>query len=620
MAQPGDKKGKYTIVRHLGEGGMGSVYEAVYVDTNTGFEQRVAIKEADPEIIDTEEGRDLFYREAMLPSSLRHPNIATVLEVNAEDGFLVYELVDGATMADVLRVAGNRFTIPLSIFLISQICRALAYAHNRVLHGKLSPVVHRDLSPQNVMIDYDGNVKIVDWGIAKATTSREKSRTIKGKLAYMSPEQASGGEIDGRTDIYALGAMAYEMISGLRPNDADTDARTLHILLSGTHVPIVDQMPEIPAGIGKIIEQMIALRPENRFPNMESVLDALAPFAPPYTIYRDLAALVRKAHPPQTIVLEQGRFVSRLVADSPEVSNPQMTARSIISNSSGRLNVPATETFEYHQARLNESAANAATAIDTDSLERPAPSVSSISTIDEAEMILRRSRSLNMGIIAVGIVAAVAMVGLISWKMTTRPVVAETSIITTSPVPKPKPTPEPEKAYPTEEFATREVVENNTPNTTVTKADIESAEVVESSEPVPAVVRSLPSTSAEKTPRPVVDKPSDSAAKGGSRTRKTRPSASVSEKKAPRSISSEAAAETKQIYVDVTPSSRSYTVWVDGEKKGRTPITLKLSKGNYAIAVGLKEPAYAKRINVDDQMNRRIIFNLDDELFKLDDF
>ncbi|MBN1653741.1 MAG: protein kinase [Deltaproteobacteria bacterium] len=622
MAQPGDKRGKYVIVRRLGEGGMGSVYEAVYLDESSGFEQRVAIKEADPDIIATEEGRDLFYREAMLPSSLRHPNIATVLEVSANEGYLVYELVDGASMADVLRATGNRLTTQLTVFLLSQICRALAYAHNRVLHGKLSPVVHRDLSPQNIMIDYDGNIKIVDWGIAKATNSREKSKTIKGKLSYMSPEQASGGEIDERTDIYALGVIAYEMVTGIRPNDGDRDVETLHILLTGSHVPVTELAPEIPAGLGKTIEKMLALSPEDRFAKMEDVLDALTPFSPPYTVYRELAALVRKAHPPETIVIEQGRFVSRRIEERTQASKPITAAPSSVNNTTGSLlRIKATETFEYQKRGSNQGATSEPSSADGGFYGRQS-TIGPFSSSVEPELLFRRGRMINLGILVVGAIAALALLTFIFLKFSQGPLVAETQSVSGTSINVPKPMKLPEKqAEPggnTQEYSGGQTVSNaSVPSVSVTQqpvlpSDSQTPKSAQNPQPDPRT-QAHPTESASLAR-------SGQASKSGARSRKSPSNSSRSKADETPLISPVSVSETKRIYVGVSPSNKAYTVWVDGEKKGNTPLAIDLAKGTHSIAVGLKEPGYAKRIRISDQMNERVIFNLDEELFNLDNF
>lgn len=318
MATAGDRIDKFTLVRQLGAGGMGATWEAVR-QVGTDFEQRVAIKLAAPEVLGTKDGLASFRREAALAASLRHPNIAAVLDVDEQAGYIVCELVDGADLRTVLRtVPGGRLDSPVVVHLLAQIARGLCHAHRRILRGRPSPVIHRDMSPGNVVVDYDGNVKIVDFGIAKVLAGgAEIVESVKGKLAYMAPEQAMGARMDGRVDQYALGVIAYEALSGVRPNQGAHEAETLASMLGGHHLPLRERVPGLPPTLCRCVERMLAVRPEERFPHMDAVLDALAEFTPKLTIHRALVPLVVAARQPHTILRENGRFVSRPVEAEP---------------------------------------------------------------------------------------------------------------------------------------------------------------------------------------------------------------------------------------------------------------------------------------------------------------
>jgi eukaryotic-like serine/threonine-protein kinase len=310
---PGTQVGGFTLVRLLGTGGMGETWEAVR-RVGPEFEQRVAIKLAAMEVLADPQGRAMFCREASLAASLRHPNIAAVLDWNEAGGYIVCELVDGVDLREVLRHAPtSRLPPDLIAYLIEQIARALAHAHRRVLHGERSPVIHRDMSPGNVVADYDGNLKIVDFGIAKAVRSAHRSGTVHGKLEYMAPEQARGERVDHRADQYALGVMAYEAASGARPHDGPTDRETLAKLLAGDHVPLSRQCPDLPSGLVDIIERMIAYKQSDRFPDLDAVINALVPLAPPPNTHRRMAALVHRARPEETILCDAEGFVSRKI-------------------------------------------------------------------------------------------------------------------------------------------------------------------------------------------------------------------------------------------------------------------------------------------------------------------
>jgi serine/threonine-protein kinase len=228
-------------------------------------------------------------------------------------------LVDGSDLRAVLQaVPGGRLDWPVVVFVLAQLARGLNHAHRRILRGRPSPVVHRDMSPGNVVVDYDGNIKIVDFGIAKALAApAERTESLKGKLSYMAPEQAMGGRTDGRADQYALGVIAYQALCGVRPNDGANDAETLACMLEGRHVPLRERDANLPPALVKCVERMLSVHPDDRYPNLDAVLDALAELTPKLTVYRELIPLVIAARQPHTIVRENGRFVSRPVEAAP---------------------------------------------------------------------------------------------------------------------------------------------------------------------------------------------------------------------------------------------------------------------------------------------------------------
>lgn len=324
MPVQGDIVGGFSLVRRLGAGGNGETWEAVR-RIGPEFEQRVAIKLPDPQVLEQPEGRNMLRREASLAASLRHPNVAAVIDWNEAEGFIVCELVEGAPLSAVLREApSHRLSSPLLVHVLAQVGRGLSHAHRRLLRGEPSPVVHRDMSPSNLVVDYDGNLKIVDFGIAKTVGAVERSKNVKGNLAYMAPEQASGQSPSPSFDQYALGVIAYEAACGVRPNDGDHDGQTLKNILNGRHEPIGRRVPELPSGLAEVIERMLALDPRDRFGSMDEVIEALEPFTPPLGTHRALAMLVQRAHPPETIVQEDGHFISRPVTFEVTARKPDM--------------------------------------------------------------------------------------------------------------------------------------------------------------------------------------------------------------------------------------------------------------------------------------------------------
>ncbi|HEY6882195.1 MAG TPA: serine/threonine-protein kinase, partial [Polyangiales bacterium] len=215
--------GKYHLIASLGQGGMANVFLALMAGPS-GFNKLLVIKIMRQDLLaGSEETTRMFMAEARLAARLVHPNIVHTYEVGEQDGryFLAMEYLDGQPLSSVLNRARGDSEIPLAEYLrmIAELARGLHYAHTlRGFQGEPLEVVHRDVSPQNVIVTYDGQVKLLDFGIAKTADAEHLTQvgTIKGKLDYIAPEQLRSDSIDGRADIFALGAMMWEVISGHR--------------------------------------------------------------------------------------------------------------------------------------------------------------------------------------------------------------------------------------------------------------------------------------------------------------------------------------------------------------------------------------------------------------------
>jgi serine/threonine-protein kinase len=205
---------RYTITRKIADGGTAEIFLAVQRGAH-GFEKPVVLKRIFPALYADPQFRNMLVDEAHIAMSLNHTNIVQVLDLGEAEGqyVLALELVDGWTLDAVLRRARALNTaIPpaLALYISAEVCRALAYAHAKTdPEGRALGIVHRDISPHNVLLSEQGEVKLTDFGIAKARNRRESSlgNVIKGKIAYMSPEQASGGELDPRSDLFSVGPM-----------------------------------------------------------------------------------------------------------------------------------------------------------------------------------------------------------------------------------------------------------------------------------------------------------------------------------------------------------------------------------------------------------------------------
>ena len=233
MSRTSDRLGRYRLVERIGQGGMAEVWKATAADAPADAPP-VVVKRLLPHLADDERFVAMFVAEARLGARLKHANIVALHELGEADGepFLVLELVDGINLGALLRHAGGPLDPAYAAVVVRDVCRALAYVHDlRDAGGKPLGVLHRDVTPSNIMVARDGTVKLVDFGIAKAihAVGDERTRTglLKGKLAYVSPEQANGGDVDHRSDLFAAGVVLYEALTGERLFRAPTDVETL---------------------------------------------------------------------------------------------------------------------------------------------------------------------------------------------------------------------------------------------------------------------------------------------------------------------------------------------------------------------------------------------------------
>lgn len=239
-----------------------------------GFEKLVAIKLIHPSYSDDEQFIRMLVDEAKLSVLLTHSNIAQTFDLGTIDGrfFIVMEYVDGVDAAKLLRrmhAAGDRMPIAAALFIAIRICQALDYAHRKTdATGRSLNVIHRDVSPHNILLSIEGEVKLTDFGIAKAASSTTETEVgvIKGKYCYMSPEQAWADPIDLRSDVYAAGAVLYEMLTGTMLVEPDENLPALlERVRAAEHVPARRLRPEIPGEVEAILEKALAPRRDDRY-------------------------------------------------------------------------------------------------------------------------------------------------------------------------------------------------------------------------------------------------------------------------------------------------------------------------------------------------------------------
>ncbi len=292
--------GPYALTRRLGRGGMAETFVATRQGPG-GFAQDVCVKRILPTLEQDPSFITQFEQEARVSASLRHANIVSVLDFGVVDGlpYLALELVDGLDLYSLLEwhdERHERITPGLVVYLAAEIASALEHAHGK----KPQAVVHRDISPSNVLVSRAGEVKLSDFGIAKVLRGSRKATTtltIKGKVPYMAPEYAMEGRFDPRADLFALGVMLYELLAGRRPYEGRTDLETLTLIQAGKRTPLAELCPSTVPAFVAIVERLIDPSPDLRFQSASELLDAIVEVAPPPTARKILGDLVKKVAP-----------------------------------------------------------------------------------------------------------------------------------------------------------------------------------------------------------------------------------------------------------------------------------------------------------------------------------
>lgn len=264
--------GKFYLYEKLAIGGMAEIFKAKLYGI-AGFEKTLVVKQILPEYASEQEFVKMFIDEANIAVSLTHGNIVPVYELGkiAERYYIAMEYVDGENMETVIdEVAKKKSAIPVTkaVEICIEVLKGLDYAHRKQGHdGRSLGIVHRDVSPQNVMVSFDGEVKIVDFGIAKAASKLSLTRvgTLKGKFGYMSPEQAAGTDVDRRTDVYAAGILLWELLTGKRLFDAENDVELLKKVRAANAPPPSRISSRVPPELDRLVLRALAKDPAERY-------------------------------------------------------------------------------------------------------------------------------------------------------------------------------------------------------------------------------------------------------------------------------------------------------------------------------------------------------------------
>ena len=285
MLGPGQKLGRYTLLVPVAQGGMARVWAARQLGQR-GFQKVVAIKTIMPALAADEEFERMFLDEARIAAAIHHPNVCEILDLGEVGNvlFLAMEWLDGVSLLALLKARPRTpLADAIAVRIIADACAGLHAAHElRDEHGTPLNVVHRDVSPHNVLVNIDGTVKVADFGVAKAM-GLEHAPTmagqLKGKVAYMSPEQAIGDTtVDRRSDIFSLGAVLYEAATGHRAWAGANDVARLQNLLAGNIIPPRQVRPDIPQDLEQILAYTLAVDPSRRYQTAEQMRMALEQF------------------------------------------------------------------------------------------------------------------------------------------------------------------------------------------------------------------------------------------------------------------------------------------------------------------------------------------------------
>ncbi|HXM76692.1 MAG TPA: protein kinase, partial [Thermoanaerobaculia bacterium] len=286
-----DHFGQYEILEKIAAGGMAELSKARLSGVE-GFQKIVAIKKILPHLADNEEFITMFADEAKLAAQLNHPNIVHIFDLGKIAGggyFIAMEYVDGRDLRALLQSAkdvGSPIPTPLAVYVASKVAAALDYAHRRKdADGHDLNIVHRDVSPANILISYEGDIKLCDFGIAKAASkaSETQSGALKGKVQYMSPEQAWGRPLDRRSDIFSLGCVLFEMLTEQKLFRGDTELSLLEKVRAARVVAPSTINPEVPKSLDAIVLKSLALEPEDRYSNASDLLRDLEAVLYSYT-------------------------------------------------------------------------------------------------------------------------------------------------------------------------------------------------------------------------------------------------------------------------------------------------------------------------------------------------
>jgi serine/threonine-protein kinase len=282
---------KYRITERIDAGGMAEVFRGI-AESLQGFKKSVAIKRILPHLCKNKKFISMFLDEARLSLHLQHANIVGVFDIGMSSPdqtggggayFIVMEYVDGLHLKGILeslRRQGKRISVAQVLYIATEVCKGLAYAHDITdpETGRPLGIVHRDISPPNILISKNGEIKLVDFGLAKASSQIESTDpgVVKGKFSYLSPEAANGREVDRRADIFAIGILMYETLTGKRLFYGENDLQTVELVRAARVPPLGQQNPEVEPELEAVVRKALARDPANRYQTAGELQEAIA--------------------------------------------------------------------------------------------------------------------------------------------------------------------------------------------------------------------------------------------------------------------------------------------------------------------------------------------------------
>jgi len=353
-----DRFGQYEILEKIASGGMAELYRARRSGVE-GFQKIVAIKKILPHLADNEGFIAMFADEAKLAAQLNHPNIVHIYDLGKIEGggyFIAMEHVEGRDLRAILESARELqmpLPVPLAVYIASKVASALDYAHRRRDgDGRDLHIVHRDVSPQNILISYEGDIKLCDFGIAKAASkvSQTESGALKGKIQYMSPEQAWGKPIDRRSDLFSLGTVLYELLTEQKLFGGDSDMHILEKVRAAVVPAPSEANPEVPKPLDTIVGKALAREAEDRYANASDMLRDLESVLYSYTPApgsADLAIFLHRLQAEEAAVAEaKAREAARAVPEAEIEQKPRRAKAAPVARRTG--SVPAIATPPSH--------------------------------------------------------------------------------------------------------------------------------------------------------------------------------------------------------------------------------------------------------------------------------